>query len=539
MPDLYADYTEATASRIVRWHVDRLYAELAVWDPPASFAGTPRPVYLFCSGGARQARRDFRIGSAETSPGSGIHTVPGMMTNELGAYVVVMSTPPGGLDFVAAEEPGQEYAPDCHGSAALAAMFLRANVANPAVVGSVCTMSPLRRNWTLGGTSAGVWMQLGAQLCPPGTFSELAAAEALRGGGFRYDPDHTAGHALLSIGQNRLDTFNEYVVSDLGPSSYVAGVKAAGQTSIDVSGDTITLRRGNRLSLLTTTGYTCTGSASGSTTLAVTGSSAPIPAGCRIRVNVSGTDYEHLVAADYAGGTGSVSIVGDPLTVTVPAATAVLIRNEVAVVADYAGGTGSVSVWPALQFPLAASTEVELLHDNSEGYGEHSWAVGYTGTASMGRVWRSDDPSGRGVPLQEKLDASISPLVVASNPRTYDLNLVLSGTDGGTLQRVDQLAGDRSFWPRRNVSTPHVLPEHMNLHDCGDMAHLMHLMYTFRAARGVNVAGLAGYFGTRYANPLGTDASVPWLKGRNAAYDAQVAKTFLTDPTRFGGAFGS
>lgn len=540
MVDLYPNYDETTASRIVRFHPDWLYAELAIFDPPASFAGTPRPWYLFESGGARQARRDFRIGSSETSPG--VHSVPGMITEELGGYVVVISTPPGGLDFEAAEEPGQQYAPECRLAAALGPMFLRGNATNPAVCGPTHTFSTLRRHSAAAGTSAGVWSQLGAQMLPAGEFGDLAAAIAARGDGrYRYDPDHTVGHFYGAIGQNALDFFGEYVAV-AGDTTYVAGATAAGASAIAVSGDSVELRRHNRLTITTTTSYTVNGAQNtGTNALAVTGSSTPIPTGAFVRLVATDLQtYEFIVGADFAGGTGTIDARdwGPAGSVTIASGTALEVRVEYAVRVDYAGGSGSVQVWPTVQFPIAAASAVVLQHFNAESYGEHSWAVGYCGTASMGRVWRSDHSSGRGVPSAEKYDASVDRFAVASNPRAFDLNLLLSGGYGGGLQRVDIVTGERSFWTRRNVARPAAaLPEDIDLHDTGDMASLAHQLYLLRLARSLNTAGVHAYLGNRRDNPLGTAAAVPWLKGRGASFDAQVLKTFLTDPARYGGPF--
>lgn len=554
MADLYPNYDETTASRIVRWHPSKLYAELAIFDPPASFAGTPRPVYVFRPGGARQARRDFRIGAAaiEVSPGVYEHTLPGMLTEELGAYVVIVSTPPGGIDFAAAEEPGQEYAPECFLSLSMAKAFLRANVANPAVVGSVHTMSPERRHWLAGGTSAGFWEQLGSEMIPAGDLAELVDAAAARGGGrFRYSHDHTCGHLLGAIGQNRLSAFCEYVINPAlagVPGAYVAnGSNPAGAVVLGVTGEAATLKRANRLQVTTSSSYTVNGAQStGTTALAVQGSAAPMPAGCRVRLtaDVSGspTVYEFVVGADFAGGTGTIDARAwsSPTVGTIANGAALEVVQEFAVRTDYAGGTGSVAIWPSVQFPVQPGSAVELLHPSGEAYGAHSWAVGYTGTASMGRVWRSDDLSGVGVPLEEKRDADADRLLRADNPRAFELNLLAVGSFGNGLQRVDTLTAERSFWLRRNVATPTPLPEFVDLHDTGDMAHWLHEAYLLRLAAGRNVAGLGAYLGDRRDNPTGTGAvpaNQPWLLGRYGTYDPQVAKAWLTDPARFGGAF--
>lgn len=550
MPDLYPTYDETTASRIVRWHPSKLHAELAVFDPPASFAGTPRPVYVFEVGGARQARRDLSIGSSEISPG--VHSLPGMFTEELGAYVVVVSTPPGGIDFPAAEEPGQEYSPECRLSSALAKMFLRANAANPAVVGNVHTISPLRRHWIAAGVSAAVWSQLGSEMIPAGDLAELADAEAARGNGrFRYHPDHTCGYFFGSIGQNRLSSFCEYVTDPAlagGPSTYVTtGTNNAGASALTIGGDSAQLKRANRIVVTTSTSYTVNGAQStGTTALAVQGSATPIPQGARVRLtaNVSGTPtaYEFLVASDFAGGSGvldarnwSSGTVG-----TIANGAPVSITLEFAVAVDFAGGAGSVSVWPSIGFPILAGSSVEVRYPVGAAYGVHSWAVGYCGTASMGRVWRSDDPSGRGVPMGEKRDADVDRFVRANNPRVYELNIQLNGGPSDSLQRVDSLTHPRSFWLRRNVATPVPLPDHIDLHDEGDMLHILHQLYVLRLAAARNVAGLSAYVGGRESNPTGTGvvpANQPYLLGRHADHNPQVLKAWLQDPARYGGAF--
>lgn len=550
MADLYPTYDESTASRIVRWHPSRLHAELAVFDPPASFAGTPRPVYVFEKGGARQGRRSFSIGSSETSPG--VHSIPGMMTEELGAYVVVVSTPPGGLDFEAAEEPGQEYAPECRLSSALAKMFLRANAENPDVVGATHTLSRLRRHWISAGVSAGVWSQLGSEMIPAGDLADLADAEAARGNGrYRYDHDHTSGFFFGSIGQNRLSSFCEYVVDPAlagGPSTYVtAGAHAVDDAALSIAGDTAFLRRANRIVVTTTSGYTANGNqTTGTTGLVVHGDTPAIPQGVMVQLvaDVGGvpTDFQFLVGADYPGGAGVIDARnwtgggpgdiadGEPLRMTL----------EFAVTHDYAGGAGAVDIWPAVGFPIASGSEVELRYPVGYAYGEHSWAVGYMGTASMGRVWRSDDASGRGVPLGAKRDADVDRFVRPNNPRVYELNIQINGAESDSLHRVDSLVHPRSFWVRRQTQHPAPLPEYIDLHDPGDMIHLLHQLHVLRVAAGRNLNGLSAYLGNRKSNPTGVGvvpADQPYLHGRHIAHDAQVLKAWLQDPDRFGGAF--
>lgn len=534
MPDLYSEYTRATASRIVRYRPDSMFTDAAIWDPPddPSFPGA-RPVFLFEQGGARQKRGDLGLGSSESSPG--VHTVAGMMTNELGAYVIVLGTPPGGIDFEAAELTEMEFAPDCWGTAALGRMFLRANADNPAVCGSTRTMQRARRYWCAGGESAGVWNQLGCELTPIGDFDALVdRMVAIGQGRFRYDHDHTCGHFFGYNGQNRLSSFGEYVVTTTGDTTYVSnGTNNAGASTLGVTGEALGLKRHNRISVVTTTSYTTTGSqTAGTNALAVTGSSTPIPAGCFVTLIAGGNPYEAIVGADFAGGTGSIDLrQWNAGSDTITAGTAIQVRQEFAVTADYGGGTGSVGVWPTIQFPIAAASAIVLLHPAGEGYLEHSWAVGYGGTASLGRVWRSDHSSGRGIPLEEKRTWDVDSLAVASNPRCKELNLYLASAFGDTLQRVDSLTHERSFWLRRNVATLAPLAEYIDLHDEGNIAHLLHQLYV------LGNVNCVGYLGDRRSNVNVTNGAQPWLLGRAVTNDPQVLKAYLTTSTRFGGAF--
>lgn len=546
MPPLYSTYDTSTASRIVRWHRDKLYAELAIWDPPGSFAGTPRPVYWFEPGGARQARNPLDIGNAENSPG--VYTVPGYMTNVLGAYVVVCSTPPGGVDFSRAEESGQEFAPECRISAAMARMFWRGNATNTAVVGSTHTASTLRKDMAAAGVSAGSWNQLGAEMIPPGDLAWIVGANASRGGGrFRYHHDHTAGHFLASIGQNNLAGFSDSQLDPalIGDGSYtLSGAVSSGSSTIPVTGDSALLYRGGRIIVLSDSSYVvgAAGGTSGATSLPITGSAMAIPEALWIEFTVGSNVYRSLVTAAYAGGTGSIQLLNDALAENVPAGTAIRVAQEFAITADYAGGSGNVSVWPTAQVALASGSTVEVQTTIGSAYGAASWAIGYCSDANSNRPWRSDDASGRGVPMAEKIDASVQRFLTATNPRSYELNLFVYGPYGSGLQFVDRLTGERSFWVRRNVAEGTLLPEHIDLHDTADMAEFCHRAYLLRSARSLNTAGIAAYLGSRRDNPRGTDASVPWLLGRANTVGGTLGESFglfVSNVSRFGGAFGA
>lgn len=563
----YNNYDESTASRVVRWRRDSRYAVMAIWDPPASFTG-PRPVYVFEPGGARQARRDLSMGAAETNGiGSGEWTVPGLMTNIFGAYVVCVSTPPGGLDFEAAEECDQEYSPECRASAALAIMFLRANCANPDVVGTAVagrTISPEVRHWCGGGVSAGSWNQLGAQMYPVGSFSEMADGEAARGGGYKYDSDHRVGHFLGNIGQNRVSSFHEYVIDPalVGTGTYLMnGAAAIGAASLTVDGDTVPIKRGTRLILRIPTTYTVSTDAPiGNSSLPIEGDTTAVPVNCRVEVTGTYEDpgdpmtpieatFTATVTSEYSGGSGNIdtrvwgalpdnedgveALEGEPIT----------LLFQVVVTDDYAGGPGSIDIWPPLPIAIPDNAEIEINDITSfSTYGEFAWVGGYFGTASMQRVWRTDDASGRGVPMAEKIDGNVDRMVRADNPRVFELNLMLSGGPGQSMHRVDSLTTYDSFWERRNVDPSVVLPEYIDLHDAADAAHLAHQMWLLRDAAQVNTDGIQAYLSDRTKNITGTGvvpANQPWLRGRFAAYAYTVVHAFLTDPNRYGGAFSS
>lgn len=541
MTATYATYNGNTwsvgynASRTVRYKRDGAYCKVAIFDPPAvspvtgeTFAGA-RPVYCFETGGGRQNKDDRGVTSSPTMT---------MFTDELGGYVCIFTTTPGGMDRAEAEEVDMALAPECISDGALLVMFLRAHATDTAVVGSTRTMQTEPRYWLMGGDSAGAWLELRTQMLPAGTFAEIGSALAASGGGYRYDPDHTCGNFFAYESQNRLSTFNETVYSSAGSSAYVVNTTATvGASTVSIVGDTLALRRANRLAITGTFGYVTSGALTGSATIPVTTGTAAVPQGANVVFVVNDVNppydpitYTHTVSEDYAGGAGSIKIAGNALTVDVPAATAIKVQQVVAVVSDVSapvtGATpATVTVWPPLMmaFPATTST-VSFGHDVPESYGEPSWAGAYVMSAGQGYTWRT-------FPIARKREADVDFLVVAENPRVKEINLMISSPSGLCLQRVDSLTHARSFWPRWNQTTPAPLPEHIDLHDCSQMAALAHEMYLAGNRNNVHA-----YLGGRDVNPNATNVDLPWLKGRNASFSASALKAFLMDVDRQGGA---
>ena len=517
----YATYDTTTASRVLRWRGRGRYHVAAVWDPPSGFTGA-RGVFLRKHGGKRHNPRDLSLGANTTAQ---------MFTDTLGAFVIAYDCDPGGFWLGDAEEIDLEFADESPASDALFPMLVRAHCADPWLVGSTRTIDPAPARWAAGGESSGAFDSARAQLVALGGFGDLAARESVRGGRrFRFDPDHRVGHLFLYIGQNRLSSFNEYTTATAGASTFVSktsgGSNQAGASTLRLVGDTIDLRRANRLRIRASSGATATGSSSGSATLAVSSSFPALRTGTYIVYDLGAGPVELNVVADYAGGAGSVSIFPS-LVENIPGATALQIRFDQAVTSDVAAPATSatpvdVPTWPPLAVTIPDASSVELLHFY-EGYGPASWASAYLFSGNSGYTWRT-------FPFDQKREADVDLLLDhAPNPRLRELNVALAGPFGNSLQRLDSLTDPRSFWVR-HAGAPAILPERMDLHDTGDMAVLAHKLYQ-------GGARVLGYLGGREDNPGGTSGAVPWLGGRNGAFSSAILAAFLTDPSALGGAF--
>jgi hypothetical protein len=530
MAPFYATYDLTTASRVVRFRGRGRYSLAAVWDPPPGFTGA-RGVGIRKHGGKRHNPRDFSLGANTTAQ---------MFTDVFGAYVMAYDCDPGGLWRGDAEEVDCEFMDESAASDALFPMFLGAHYADPYLVGSTRTVDPARNRWCAFGESSGAHDVARSQFVPLGGFGDLAAAESVRGGRqFRYHPDHRCGHAYLFIPQNRISSFNAYTtdpalgaVGSMRATTWVAkttgGSNAAGANVLRLVGDTVQNLRCNRLRIVASAGATSTGSnLAGANVLQVTGGFPALRVGTFLRYNLGAGDVEHNVTAAYAGGAGSLSIF-PVLAADVPPGTALQIRFDEAVTASAAAPGSSVtpvdvSVWPPLAITVPDGSPVELLHYFLEDYGQNGWDSGYRCSGNTGWTCAT-------YPFEDKREADVDFLIDSGpNPRVAELNVMIGGSGGITLQRVDSLTDPRS-WAVRHAGAPANLPERIDLHDECDAALLAHRLY-------LSGARVAAYLGTRETNPQGTDGSIPWLAGRNAQFSSSILAAFLSDPAARGGAF--
>lgn len=546
-----ATYNLGNASRFLRVKRDGLYLLVAIWDPPTvspvtgeTFSG-PRPIAIHEAGGARRLAPDFAFNSSTAA----------MFTDELGAYVVIVGVSIGGLDFPSSEEFDCKVHPESIEDSALAIMLLRGNTDNPDVCGDTFTISEELRQWMMWTDSAGAWHSMLTQLTPVGEFAELADAMAARGDGFRYSHDHRVGKFYYFEGQNRISTRCAYRTDDaldgLGaalPSTYtVNGATAAGATTIPITGDTVQLFRGNWIQVTTATSYVTTADHTTGTSsvksLPVSSDADAIPQGAFIVVSDGVDDHEALVTADYAGGTGSISVQWTTAADVdvIPSGTAVFVRYTYAVKTHYWGGAGSVAVFPAVQHPIANATEVVVQHPAQEALGvdRHSWSNGYVYRSSDNWVWESDDDTGRGFPMERKRQADVDYLVHDQNPNVQTLALLIVSPATACMKRVDTLSGERSFWygypkePTGNTRADvdgYVEPWNSDLHDEADAMSLAYQWYLLGGDVEI-------YAGDRRSNPSGTATDLPFLKGRRSAASDSTVKAWAINEDRRGGSF--
>lgn len=551
MSHTYATYSRDTAgAKIVRYKRFGNYCELVVIPPPAvdpndptnTFSGA-RPVCICWPGGGNMEQANWNWA------GNGLLYE---LTDTLGAYVVLANGTQGGNYLETAEEGDMMFSPQLQEETALANMFLRANCDNPDVVGDDFTIDPDPRYWMMYGDSAGGWRSIWGQLIPRGDFGDLIDAEAATGNTtYKYHHDHTVNHIFATSIQSNVSQFHEsdayHVMPALtGPDNLLTGLHykvdgelAIGSTTVPLTGESHTnhiLYRGNRIYIVQATNYQAVGTNTGSA-LAVDGDTVAIPHRCFIVYDNGGTNEYVLVTEAYAGGDGTISVYDLPSTVSDN--TPISIAQEFCLTsdADYAPTTGTVTVWPETAILFSDQSVIKRILTGQEIFGSYSWAIGYIGTASDSRFWRSDHDTGRGIAIEDKLAADITPLIRSDNPRIGELNIFLYRSAGSSLQRIDTLTGDESFWIRRNMDTPAALPEHNSLHDEGDAAHFAH---TFYLAAG-NTDNIRAYIGDARSNPSETSDEVPWLRGTNDTYSAAAVVTkainFFSNDARAGGSF--
>lgn len=392
-----------------------------------------------------------------------------------------------------------------------------------------------------GGSSSGGYDVLRTQLMPDGTL-EYGRGNIISGSArFGRKYGHTCNVLLCNIPQTTLSQFHEQVdVLSGGDSSYtLASAASATATQVSVSGDTAELKRGSRIEVRTTTFLQANGLQSTSgTSLSVKAVGGNVPATKRavyLRMDLGGNFYRALLNVDAAaitsGNTATYQVrlwttdAGGTINPvqSIPDNTPIQFVQEFALTEDMDTGGSSpytMYLFPSLKTDLASGSVVVVQHYAPEAYGELSWAHQYLFSSTAGWVWRSDDASGNGFPLAEKIPADIDQLLSLDNPRVYEVHPIFSGAEGTSLAQCS-LSGDDSFW---NMYTPgEINPAYIDLHDQFQAWYVAHWLYSV-----AENSTVAAYMGSFRSNPLaGADATVPWNLGRNAAYTATVVSDYL------------
>jgi hypothetical protein len=375
-----------------------------------------------------------------------------------------------------------------------------------------------------GGTSSGGYDVLRTQLMPEGTI-QVPRDRIVRGDArFARCFDHYCDDLLLSQPQGPLSQFHEYVVSTSGSTTYQAdtsgGANVTGATSIKVKSDAVNaLYRANRVSWTFASGYLATGTNNiGQGTLNVNTGSAALKRGDFVVFTVASVGYQVQLDSDYVGGVGAIALLGT-LPVTVPPGTAISYRQEVALTQDHAAGAGTVTISPSISLTIPDNTAIVLEHPVGEAYGVWSWAQQYLFSKVSGYVWRSDDASGNGFPIDVKRQADVDYMLDLTNQRVYDINAMFIGPAADHLV-TSALTGERSFLTRH---TPGVVdPTYIDLHSERTSFYLAWWLYT--QAQNTNTQLYAGNAASN-VNP--GDVSVPWNKGRNGSFNPTVFRAYL------------
>jgi hypothetical protein len=239
-------------------------------------------------------------------------------------------------------------------------------------------------------------------------------------------------------------------------------------------------------------------------------------------VGVDGTYETNTPATVTAAGSGTIAIDGD---------TAALYRaNRIqytvasttythAIKVDFAGGAGTVSVFPVVPVNIPDNTPIVFVHANAETYGELSWAQQYLFSAASGYVWRSDDASGDGFPMDIKVQADVDYMLDLTNPRVYEVSVFFNGADVDSLI-TSALTGEQSFLNNWTPGVPHYA--YIDLHGAHQPFYFAWWLYEVAGNTDVVV-----YCGDSTVNVNYGDPSVPWNKGRNGDFSPSVLKTYL------------
>ena len=262
----YLTYDATTATASGRWSRRKKHSDFLIFAPDLTvFTTLPRPVVFLKHGGARMNPGDIGIASTSTTD---------LITDTMGAYLVIYDCPPGGFYNAGAQDPDCEFWPESVESdiEALAWFISRHDDSALWGAGSISQNPDLRMHW---GSSSGGWDVLHCQLSQDGAVPYGSGPLQRGEDRFAINASHLCNVVFVNQPQVMLSTFT--------------AVRAA--TATYPTPHTFT--------------YTVNGAhAIGSGTLAVTGDTEPIYTGSRLIIGSS----KYVATADYAGGPGSISV---------------------------------------------------------------------------------------------------------------------------------------------------------------------------------------------------------------------------------------
>lgn len=512
----FVTLTRATATYVGEWSRDGEHCSFAVWCKDGATNPTERTCTFYTHGGAETNWEDIELGT------NGVYL---MLVNELDSIVVSYDVSPGWFQLEGGEGSASRDVFTKQLEHAAAISYIRTLLSNPdnGLLGGAW-MSADPDDALHAGTSSGGYDVLRCQLMPDGSLPYSRDRVVTGDARFARAASHLCNNVLANIAQGPLSQFHEYVVETSGATTYlVNGLVSTGEVSIPIDGDTVELHRGNRVVVDTATSYVSSGTQTTNTAaLAVASETRAIPRGCYVVVNLSGTDYTALVEVNYAGGAGSI-VTRDwssGSAISIPNGTPIRIRQEFAVEADSGDSPSEIVVGPSVKYPILDNSIVELQQYAPAAFGAKAWAQQYFFSSAAGYVWRSDDSSGNGFPMEIKRQADVDYMLDVSNPRVHELHCVLTGGYGTTLMTTE-LTGEESFLTRHEPGITD--PWYIDLHDeCAANAYLAWWLYT--VAGNTNTAF---YAGNRRSNINPGDVSVPWNLGRNSDFNPSVLKARL------------
>ena len=284
----FTSLTRANATAIIRYAVDGVPCEALIWTPdnphgsghvsgyraPTAGGKDGWAVTFFAQGGAgiNQRAQDLNTNSTALK-----------LINGHSSVIVSYDTVPLGFYLDAASDPRAKLIPDTFGDDAALIMHIRAHAWDSDYFGAgngVSVLPELSLHWgsSEGGTSA-------------------ARTQLHRDGDFEYEPDPVYGQAEHRFARRHTHCCKFVLVNQLQVcrasmvmSKFSAAVQARADDVLEPPLST----------------YTANGAhAAGVSTLNVTGDTVALIRGNRLLIG----SYSYAVDADYAGGAGAVSIV--------------------------------------------------------------------------------------------------------------------------------------------------------------------------------------------------------------------------------------